>query len=115
MRFRPFGRRPQSLTIARILLLAGCVAHAYAFVNVLRRYVVGLQETANWQTMFTVPGWQPPLTWEVLTLAFAAALLLCASKLFSYLFPGHALLPKRPWRFRTKRSGTRPAAAAEAG
>jgi hypothetical protein len=115
MRFRPFGRRPQSLTIARILLLAGCVAHAYAFVNVLRRYVVGLQETANWQTMFTVPGWQPPLTWEVLTLAFTAALLLCAAKLFSCLFPGHALLPKRPWRFRTKRSGKRPAAAAEAG
>ena len=114
MRFRPFGRRPQSRTIARILLLAGCIAHTYAFVNVLRRYVVGLQETANWQTMFTVPGWQPPLTWEVLTLAFAAAVLFCASKLFSYLFPGHALLPKRPWRLRAKRPAKRPVPATEA-
>lgn len=114
MRFRPFGRSPQSRTIARILLLTGCIAQTYAFVNVLRRYVVGLQETANWQTMFTVPGWQPPMTWEVLTLAFAAAVLLCASKLFSYLFPGHALLPKRPWRLRRKHSGKRPVAAAAA-
>ena len=115
MRFRPFGQRPQSMTIARILLVAGCVAHAYAFVNVLRRYVVGIQETANWQTMFTVPGWQPPLTWEVLTLAFTAAVLLCASKLFSYLFPGHTLLPKRPWPSRTRRARKRPAAEAAAG
>ena len=110
MRFRPFGRSPQSRTIARILLVAGCIAHAYAFVNVLRRYVVGLQETANWQTMFTVPGWQPPFTWEVLTLAFTAAVLFCAAKLFGYLFPGHALFPKRPRKVRTRRS-KRPAVA----
>ena len=106
-------------------MLTGCVAHVYAFVNVLRRYVVGLQETANWQTMFTVPGWQPPLTWEVLTLAFTAAVLFCASKLFSHLYPGHALLPRRVRqaggkrtigkRFRAKRAGKRAAAGAPAG
>ncbi|MET3919697.1 DUF2142 domain-containing protein [Arthrobacter sp. UYEF20] len=104
MRFRPFHQRPQSRTITRILLLAAWVAHIYAFLNVLRRYVVGLQEWANWQTMFTVPGWQPPLSWEVLTVAFAAVLLVAASKLFSYLHPGFELLPKLSRRVRKLRS-----------
>ncbi len=93
MRFRPFARTPRSRSIARIVLLGACVAQTYGFLNVLRRYVVGLQPWANWQTMFTVPGWQPPLTWEVLTVLFVAVLLLAASAFFSYLHPGHQLLP----------------------
>ncbi|MCU1532853.1 MAG: hypothetical protein JWO49_2424 [Arthrobacter sp.] len=104
MRFRPFHQRPQSQAITRVVLLAACVAHIYAFLNVLRRYVVGLQEWANWQTMFTVPGWQPPLSWEVLTAAFAAVLLFAASKLFSYLYPGAELLPKLSGRVRKLRA-----------
>lgn len=100
MRFRPFGQRPQSRTITRVVLLAASAAHVYGFLYVLRRYVVGLQESANWQTMFTVPGWQPPFSWELLTAAFAIAVLLSASKLFSYLYPGAELLPalSRRWR-----------------
>ncbi|MGY2745747.1 DUF2142 domain-containing protein [Arthrobacter sp. UYCu723] len=104
MRFRPFHQRPQSRTITRILLLAAWVAHIYAFLNVLRRYVVGLQEWGNWQTMVTVPGWQPPLSWEVLTVVFAAVLLVAASKLFSYLHPGFELLPRLSRRVRKLRS-----------
>ncbi|WP_307459879.1 DUF2142 domain-containing protein [Pseudarthrobacter oxydans] len=94
MRFRPFGQRPQNRTVTRIVLLAACVAHVYAFLNVLRRYVVGLQEWGNWQTMFTVPGWQPPLTWEVLTVVFTAVVVFAASKLFRFLHPGADLVPK---------------------
>ncbi|WP_427130226.1 DUF2142 domain-containing protein [Pseudarthrobacter sp. S9] len=104
MRFRPFRQRPQSRTITRVVLLAVCVAHVYAFLNVLRRYVVGLQEWGNWQTMFTVPGWQPPLSWEVLTVLFAAALLVSASKLFSYLYPSAELLPRLSRQIRRLRA-----------
>ncbi len=107
MRFRPFPQLPQSRTIARILLLGACAAQAYGFLNVLRRYVVGLQPWGNWQTMFTVPGWQPPLTWEVLTVLFTAVLLVAASAFFSYLHPGYTLLPRLSRRLRTLRPGRR--------
>ena len=111
MRFRPFPQRPQGRTIARIVLLGACVAQTYGFLNVLRRYVVGLQPWGNWQTMFTVPGWQPPLTWEVLTVLFTAVLLVAASAFFSYLHPGHTLLPRLSRRLATLRSGRRPGGA----
>jgi hypothetical protein len=104
MRFRPFGQRAQDRTMTRIVLLAACLAHVYAFLYVLRRYVVGLQESANWQTMVTVPGWQPPFSWELLTVAFAIALILSASKLFSYLYPGAELLPGVSRRIRKLRT-----------
>lgn len=103
-RFRPFSWRPQARTITRIILLGAWLAHLYAFLYVLRRYVVGLQESANWQTMFTVPGWQPPLSWEVLTALFAAVMLLAAARLFSYLYPGFELLPALSARTRKTRT-----------
>jgi hypothetical protein len=106
-RFRPFSQRPQARTVMRIVLLGAWLAHVYAFLYVLRRYVVGLQESANWQTMITVPGWQPPLSWEVLTAAFAAVLLFAASKLFSYLYPGFKLLPAVSARTRKLRTALR--------
>ncbi|MCA4132245.1 DUF2142 domain-containing protein [Arthrobacter sp. M4] len=115
-RFRrfPHGRSAQSMT--RLFLFAAVVAHAYGFIYVLRRYVVGLTGNANWQTMITVPGWQPPFTWEVLTLAYTAILLVGAGMLFSYLHPGERLfaaprLHKQLVRFRTRRSGKAPAKA----
>ena len=107
MRFRPFRNRPENQSLTRVVLLAVCVAHVYAFMNVLRRYVVGLQDWANWQTMFTVPGWQPPLSWEVLAIMFSAVLLFAASKVFTFLHPGAELLPRLSGTLRKIRPATR--------
>lgn len=109
LRFRHFSRTPTSRKICRIVLLAACVAHVYGFLNVLRRYVVGLQDFGNWQTMFTVPSWQPPLSWEVLTLLFSITLIFSASRLYAYLYPGAELLPAlaRQWRRLTERTSRR--------
>lgn len=87
----PPSERVRRLT--RIVILAACAAHLYGFVYVLRRYVVGLTDSGNWQTMVTVPSWQPPLTWEGLTLLFGIVLLYASAKFFSHLFPGHNLIP----------------------
>jgi hypothetical protein len=55
--------------LAAALVLMG-IGHVATFAWVLVRYVIG---TGNptWH-MFTQPRWQPPLTWEGLTLLFAA-------------------------------------------
>ncbi|MET3808957.1 DUF2142 domain-containing protein [Arthrobacter sp. UYEF3] len=95
------SRSPSQRTLGRILILAMCVAHLYGFLTVLRRYVVGLTDFGNWQTMFTVPSWQPPLSWEVLSVLFAVTLLLSASRLFTYIFPTQDLIPAIP-RLRAK-------------
>lgn len=92
IRFRRFPTGRSSEAMARLLLIAGIVAHVYGFLYVLRRYVVGIPDTGNWQTMITVPGWQPPLTWEGLTLAYAAVCVVAAAMLFGYLYPGRTFL-----------------------
>jgi hypothetical protein len=78
------------------MVIAACVAHVYAFLYALRRYVVGLPDFGNWQTMFTVPSWQPPLSWEGLTILFSVTLLIGGSYLYSFIFPGHKLIPGIP-------------------
>ncbi|WP_426996324.1 DUF2142 domain-containing protein [Pseudarthrobacter sp. N5] len=92
-RFRRFrlGRPAESMT--RLFLVTAVLAHIYGFLYVLRRYVVGIPDFGNWQTMITNPGWQPPLTWEGLTLLYAAGMFVAASMLFGYLFPGSSLFP----------------------
>jgi hypothetical protein len=87
-RFRRFPLGRSSEAMARLLLVAAIVAHVYGFLYVLRRYVVGIPDSGTWQTMITVPGWQPPFTWEVLTLAYTGVMILAAAMLFGYLYPG---------------------------
>lgn len=105
VRFRRFPLDHSAEMRARIFLIAGVAAHVYGFLYGLRRYVVGLQGKGNWQTMLTVPGWQPPFTWEVLTLVYAITILLGASMLFGYLYPGRSLvqLPPKLRRLVTRR------------
>lgn len=100
LRFKPLKALPSHITICRIFLLAACAAHVYAFLTVLRRYVVGLPNIGNWQTMITVPSWQPPLSWEGLTFLFALAVLIAAAYLFAFIFPGEELLPGSSSRWR---------------
>jgi hypothetical protein len=45
--------------------------------------------------MLSKPAWQPPLSWEVLTLLLAAALIVAASQLFAFLHPGAPFFPAR--------------------
>lgn len=94
-RFRHFPRGRPAESMTRLFLWGAVLAHVYGFLYVLRRYVVGIPDYGNWQTMITVPGWQPPLTWEGLTILYAAALLIAAHMLFGYLFPGRTFLPRR--------------------
>lgn len=54
--------------------IAGAIGtHFYMFIYALRRYTVGIQEQTNWTEMFD-SVWQPPLTWQVLTLAYLLVL-----------------------------------------
>ncbi|UVJ38301.1 DUF2142 domain-containing protein [Arthrobacter sp. CJ23] len=92
VRFRPFAADNASHRMVRVLILAGSVAHIYAFMNALRRYVVGLNEKGNWQIMITNPDWQPPLGWPILALIYTALVSVAAFALYSYLFPGSVLL-----------------------
>jgi hypothetical protein len=53
-----------------VVLMA--VAHVYAFVWALRRYVSGLGAGLNWTDMLRNPTWQPPLGWLTWAILFAA-------------------------------------------
>ena len=58
--------QPGGPALARIVLWAVvlmAVAHVYAFVWALRRYVSGLGAGLNWTDMIRNPTWQPPLGW----------------------------------------------------
>ncbi|MET4061142.1 hypothetical protein ABIB35_002707 [Arthrobacter sp. UYP6] len=66
----------------RWLLAGAAAAHLYAFLYVLRRYTVGLEETIRWPGMLEESVWQPPFTWQVLgTLYF---LVLAAGAVLAY-------------------------------
>ena len=95
LRFRSFKSTLVSRRLTKILLWTTCAAHLYGFVYILRRYVVGLPDSANWLVMLTKPEWQPPLSWEALTVLLAVVLLVAASQLFAFLHPGAHFLPAR--------------------
>lgn len=64
-------------------LLAGtAAAQLYAFIFVLRRYTVGLEENIRWAGMFKDTAWQPPFTWPVLVTLYA--LVLAAGAVLAY-------------------------------
>ncbi|VXB55612.1 conserved membrane hypothetical protein [Arthrobacter sp. 9AX] len=107
MRTQHFPQGSKSRAIARILIVTAVVAHVLSFLYVLRRYVVGIEEISNWQTMISQPSWQPPLGWFALTVLYAVVLATAAHRLYAYLYPGHRLLrvPVRRTRFKP---GTEP-------
>jgi hypothetical protein len=58
-----------TVRIVRVAVVAMGAAHLYAYVYVLRSYVVA---TMSWLQMVMRPLWQPPLGWLALTALFAA-------------------------------------------
>ncbi|MET1088089.1 MAG: DUF2142 domain-containing protein [Arthrobacter sp.] len=89
-----FRRGASTVGIARVLFWLVVFSHTLTFVYVLRRYVVGISESANWQTLFSSPDWQPPFGWFPLTLAYFLATSVGFLLLFRYLYRGHRLVPR---------------------
>lgn len=81
----------RNLSLARMLIISGIIAHIVAFAYVLRRYVAGLTEISTWQTMISHPAWQPPLGWFTLVLLYAVVIVWAAHNLFRFLFPSYTL------------------------
>jgi hypothetical protein len=72
-RFRPYRITPWQKSIIRWGLVLGGLAHTYVFLEGLRRYTIGIQDHINWTEMFD-PQWQPPFTWQGLTVAYILVL-----------------------------------------
>jgi hypothetical protein len=72
-RFMPFRITPWKKSLMRWSLVLMGLAHVYLMLFGFRRYTVGIIERTNWTEMFD-PKWQPPLTWQGLTLAYMAVL-----------------------------------------
>ncbi|WP_282360468.1 MULTISPECIES: DUF2142 domain-containing protein [unclassified Arthrobacter] len=102
LRFHSFPLSDRAKSIGRWTLVAAVAAHVYAFVFTLRRYTVGLfPEHVNWSEMWETT-WQPPLTWQGLSIAYLITLTAGAVLLY------RALFPKRHWRSRTFGAEARP-------
>ncbi|WP_457950673.1 DUF2142 domain-containing protein [Pseudarthrobacter sp. alpha12b] len=108
LRFNP---APAAARVARIVFwfIAGC--HTLTYVYVLRRYVVGISESANWQTLFSSPHWQPPGSWLLLTVLYLVAASAGLELLFRYLYPGHSLISRRGPKPQLHRGPAKPSAA----
>jgi hypothetical protein len=72
-RFIPFRITPWKKSAVRWSLVLIGLAHVYMMLFGFRRYTVGIVERTNWTEMFD-PMWQPPLTWQGLTLLYMAVL-----------------------------------------
>ncbi|MGY4540238.1 hypothetical protein ACVWY0_000132 [Arthrobacter sp. UYNi723] len=85
VRFRPFKVTPWSISIIRWSLVLGALAHTYLMLEGLRRYTVGVQgDHVNWSEMFD-PQWQPPFSWQGLTIAYLLVLSVAGVCLFRLL------------------------------
>jgi len=74
VRFRPFKVTPWTTSIIRWSLVLWALAHTYLMLEGLRRYTVGVHgDHVNWSEMF-VPQWQPPFSWQGLTVAYILVL-----------------------------------------
>jgi hypothetical protein len=107
LRTQHFPRGPKSRAVARIFIVTAVVAHLISFLYVLRRYVVGIEEVSNWQTMISQPSWQPPLGWLGVTVLYALVLALAAQRFYAYLYPGHRLV-QVPIRSSQSKPGAEP-------
>ncbi len=85
-RLSPTPSGPRAQAMAKWLIAGAVGVHFYAFLYVLRRYTVGLNDTSNWLEMFD-PLWQAPLTWQFLSLAYLAVLTLGGVMLYRTQFP----------------------------
>lgn len=95
LRTTPAPQGARAKAVSRWLIAGTVGVHLYAFLYVLRRYVVGLQEHTNWSEMFN-PMWQPPFSWQGLSLAYLAVLTVGGVVAYKSLLPvGHKLAPKR--------------------
>jgi len=65
----PLARQTRTAVLVSLILLGA--AQCLSFVWVLRRYVVGTSQHSS-LSMITAPKWQPPLTWELLTVLLIA-------------------------------------------
>lgn len=83
-RTTPTGQWAKSLAC---WVIAGAIGvHFYAFIYVLRRYTVGIQGHTNWLEMFE-PMWQPPFTWQLLSVAYLVVLVFGGVIACRTLFP----------------------------
>jgi hypothetical protein len=102
-----FPKNGLAVKAVKIIFWLVTACHTLAYVYVLRRYVVGISEVANWQTLFSSPDWQPPLGWLVLTVLYLAAIAAGMEILFRYLYPGHSLFKRIGWQGGPKRRFTK--------
>lgn len=72
-RFVPFRVTPWKKSAVRWSLVLVGLAHVYMMLFGFRRYTVGIVERTNWTEMFD-PKWQPPLTWQGLTILYMVVL-----------------------------------------
>jgi hypothetical protein len=87
LRFHSFPLSGRAKSIGRWTLVAGVAAQFYAFIFTLRRYTVGLfAEHINWSEMWE-SVWQPPLTWQGLSIAYLLVLASGAVIAYRWLFP----------------------------
>jgi hypothetical protein len=87
LRDRSFGVTPINRTAGRWALGAIAAAQFYAFIYSLRRYTVGIfPEHTNWSEMWG-SVWQPPLGWQVLSIAYLITLAVGAVVTYGALFP----------------------------
>ena len=84
IRFRPYRITPWTTSMVRWGLVLGALAHTYVFLEGLRRYTIGIQGHTNWIEMFE-PQWQPPGTWQALTLAYILLLAVSGACLYRLL------------------------------
>ncbi len=99
-RFRAFRVTPWTRSMVRWGLVLGALAHAYVFMEGLRRYTIGVMDHINWTEMFQ-PEWQPPGTWQTLALAYILLLTVSGVCLYRLLTIPHApVAGNRPKRNR---------------
>ncbi|TDF98466.1 DUF2142 domain-containing protein [Arthrobacter terricola] len=94
MRLRPTPNGTWARSLSRWLLAGGVGVHLYLFLQVLRRYTVGFQARTNWTEMFD-PAWQPPLTWQGLSVAYLLVLAAGAILTHRFLFPREPLAGRK--------------------
>ncbi len=87
-----FPGGPVAVHVSRVVYWLLVFCHTLTFVYVLRRYVVGISEIANWQTLFSSPDWHPPLGWLPLTTVYFLVTASAALLLFRYLHNGQPLI-----------------------
>ncbi|MFC8304088.1 DUF2142 domain-containing protein [Specibacter sp. NPDC057265] len=75
LRERPAPQGEWAQSVGRWFIAGAIGAHIYMFIYALRRYTVGIQQQTNWTEMFD-SVWQPPLSWQVLALAYLLVLLM---------------------------------------